>query len=160
MKRFSLAAAAGAVALLAPLGAATSAQAAAPVPFTITEHLNGATGESTFTATGPLCPSGTFTSDLKVFAPPPGSPAIDASGGGNIQGGSVYTCDDGSGTFNARKHVFITFTDNGFTNTGPIQLVGGTGAFTNLTGHGVDIGSTNFDTGVGTGNISGVIVQS
>ena len=39
MKRLSLAAAAGAVALLAPLGAATSAQAAGPVPFTITEQI-------------------------------------------------------------------------------------------------------------------------
>jgi hypothetical protein len=158
MKRFSLAAAAGAVALLAPLGAATSAQAAAPVPFTITEHINGATGETTFTATGPLCPSGTFAADVKVFAPQPGSPALDASGGGNLLIHTVYTCDDGS-TFNAVNHVFITFTDNGFTNTGPIQLLGGTGAFANLTGHGVDNGSTNFDTGVGIGAISGVIVN-
>ena len=42
---------------------------------------------------------------------------------------TVYTCEDGSGTFNALKHVFITFTENGFTShTGPIQLLGGTGA--------------------------------
>src|SRR5215471_14812117 len=71
MKRFSLAALAGAVALLAPLGVATSAQAAAPVPFTITEQINFATGDATFTATGPLCSKGIFADDVKVFAPRP-----------------------------------------------------------------------------------------
>jgi len=155
MKRFSLAAAAGAVALLAPLGAATSAQAAASVPFTITEQING--DETTFTATGPLCRSGTFADDVKVFAPSPGSPGSDSSGGFNLLIRTVYTCDDGSGTFNALKHVFITFTDNGFTNTGPIQLLGGTGAYTGLSGHGVDNGTRTGDTGVGL--ISGVVVQ-
>jgi hypothetical protein len=70
---------------------------------------------------------------------------------------TVYTCDDGSGTFNALKHVFITFTDDGSTNTGPIQLLGGTGAYTELVGHGVDNGTTVGDTGVG--QISGFIVQ-
>ena len=65
MKRFSLAAAAaaGAVALLAPLGGAASAQAAGPVPFTIHEQItlgpNGPVSE-TFTAEGPLCSSGSF----------------------------------------------------------------------------------------------------
>jgi len=157
MKRFSLAALAGAVALLAPLGVATSAQAAAPVPFTITEQINFATGDATFTATGPLCSKGIFADDVKVFAPRPGSPALDASGGGNLQIRTVYTCEDGSGTFNAIKHVFITFTDDGFTNTGPIQLLGGTGAFTNLAGHGVNNGSTNGDTGGGL--ISGAVVR-
>jgi hypothetical protein len=61
MKRFSLAAAAGAVALLAPLGAATSAQAAGPVPFTINEQItlgpNGPETE-TFTADGAALPLG------------------------------------------------------------------------------------------------------
>jgi hypothetical protein len=156
MKRFSLAAAAGAVALLAPLGAATSAQAAGPVPFTITEQI-AATGETTFTATGPLCPSGTFADDVKLFAPSPGSTGSDSSGGFNLLIRTVYTCEDGSGTFNALKHVFITFTENGFTNTGPIQLLGGTGAYTGLSGHGVDNGTRTGDTGVG--QISGFAVQ-
>jgi hypothetical protein len=157
MKRFSLAVAAGAVALFAPLGAATSAQAAGPVPFTITEQINAATGVTTFTATGPLCPSGTFADDVKVFAPNPESSGIDSSGTLNLLIRTVYTCNDGSGTFNALKHVFITFTDNGFTNTGPIQLLRGTGAYTGLSGHGVNNGTRTGDTGVG--HISGFIVQ-
>jgi hypothetical protein len=155
MKRFSLAAAVGAVALLAPLGAATSAQAAGPMPFTITEQINS--DVTTFTATDLLCPSGTFADDVKVFAPNPESSGIDSSGTLNLLIRTVYTCDDGSGTFNAVKHVFITFTENGFTNTGPIQLLGGTGAYTGLSGHGVDNGTRTGDTGVGT--ISGFVVQ-
>ena len=54
------------------------------VPFTITEQINFATGASTFTATGPLCPSGTFADDVKVFAPSRGSPGSDSSGGFNL----------------------------------------------------------------------------
>jgi hypothetical protein len=147
-----------ALALLLPLAAATAAQAAEPVPFTITEQINFATGVTTFTATGPLCPSGTFVDDVKVFAPSPESArGPDHSGGFNLLIRTVYTCDDGSGTFNALKHVFITFTDDGSTSTGPIQLLGGTGAYTELVGHGVDNGTTVGDTGVG--QISGFIVQ-
>jgi hypothetical protein len=159
MKRFSLVAVATLFAsfgALAPLGVAAPAQAAL-VPFTITEQINAATGVFTFTATGPLCPSGTFADDVKVFAPTPGSPEFGRSGGFNLLIRTVYTCGDGSGTFNALKHVFITFTDDGFTNTGPIQLLGGTGAFTDLAGNGVDNGVTIGNTGVG--QISGFVVQ-
>ena len=127
------------------------------MPFTITEQINFATGASTFTATGPLCPSGTFADDVKVFAPSRGSPGSDSSGGFNLLIRTIYTCNDGSGTFNAVKHVFTTFTDNGFTNTGPTQLLRGAGAFTDLAGHGVDNGVTSGDTGVG--RISGFVVQ-
>jgi hypothetical protein len=73
-----------ALGLLVPLGAAAAAQAAGPVPFTITEQINFATGEATFTATGPLCPSGTFVDDVTVVAPNPESSGIDSSGGVNL----------------------------------------------------------------------------
>jgi len=142
-----------ALALLAPLGAAASAQAAAPVPFTITEQVNFETGFNTFTATGPLCPSGTFVDDVNVFAGHP-----DSTGTLNLLIRTVYTCDDGSGTFYALKHVFLTFTgEDSATNTGPIQLLGGTGAYTDLVGHGVDNGVASGSTGVG--QISGFITQ-
>jgi hypothetical protein len=46
---------------------------------------------------------------------------------------TVYTCDDNSGTFDMLKHVFITFNPDGsFTNTGPVQILGGTGAYVGL----------------------------
>src|SRR5919198_6332121 len=130
----------------------TSAQAAGPVPFTITENINGTTGERTFTATGPLCPSGMFEDSVNVFA---GS-HTGASGMLNLLITSVYTCDDNSGTFTLLKHVFITFNEDGFTNTGPVQILGGTGAYADLVGHGVDNGSTSGDIGVG--NIAGWVI--
>lgn len=141
------------LALLAPLGAAESAQAAAPVPFSITEQVNFETGLNTFDATGPLCSSGTFVDDVRVFGGHP-----DTTGSFNLLIRTVYTCDDGSGTFSALKHVFITSTgEDSSTNTGPIQLLGGTGAYTDLVGHGVDIGVASGPTGVG--QISGFITQ-
>ena len=99
---------------------------------------------------GPCCSSGSFVDDLQVDAGHP-----ESTNKINLLIHTVYTCDDGSGTFNARKHVFITFTDEGFTSTGPIQLVGGTSAYTRLRGHGVDNGFAIGDTGVG--QISGFI---
>jgi hypothetical protein len=160
MNRFSLVAAAGAVALLAPLGAATSAQAAAPVPFTIHEHItlgpNGPETE-TFTATGPLCPSGTFV-DTQQAGPGPGQ-GPDHSGKVQLIVRTVYTCDDGSGTFNALKELIGTIGPDGITSTGPIQLLGGTGAFTDLRGHGVDTGSIDFATGTATATDTGVVVR-
>jgi hypothetical protein len=160
MKRFSLVAAAGAVAVLAPLGAATSVQAAAPVPFTINEQItlgpNGPETE-TFTATGPLCPSGTFV-DTQLAGPGPGQ-GPDHSGKVQLIVRSVYTCDDGSGTFNALKELIGTIGPDGIVSTGPIQLLGGTGAFTDLRGHGVDTGRVDFATGTATATDSGVVVR-
>ena len=147
-----------ALGLLIPLGATAAAQAAEPVPFTISEQVNFVTGVFTFTATGPLCPSGTFVDDVQVFAPNPESSGIESSGKLNLLIRTVYTCDDGSGTFNALKHVHLTLSDDRFTNTGPIQLLGGTGAYTRLVGHGVDNGFGQADV-FGVGQISGFIVQ-
>jgi hypothetical protein len=60
-------------------------------------------------------------------------------------------------TFSAQKHVLIAFNEEGsFTNTGPITLHRGTGAFTELSGHGVDNGTATAD-GFGIGIISGVL---
>lgn len=146
-----------ALGLLVPLGATAAAQAAEPVPFTITEEINFVTGDFTFTATGPLCPSGTFVDEVKVVAPPePQGP--ESSGRLNLLIETVYTCDDGSGTFNAVKHVLLTLSGDNFTNTGPFQLLGGTGAYTGLVGHGVDNGFGLADV-TGHGDISGFVVQ-
>jgi hypothetical protein len=136
------------------LAAATpTAKSVALAPFTISEHVDFGSGDSTFTATGPLCPKGTFVDDTRVFAGHP-----DTSGHIKLLNRSVYTCDDGSGTFNTIRQIFITLgPDDSFTSTGPIQLLGGTGAFTGLTGHGVD-NATGNATGVH-GEISGFVVR-
>jgi hypothetical protein len=139
--------------LFALVGGVAPAQAAEQVPFTITEQINFATGEATFTATGPLCPSGSFVDTVAtVGGGRSGQPKIE------LLITSVYTCDDGSGTFTILKHVFLEFTENGSTNTGPVQILGGTGAYAGLIGHGVDTGIASGDTAVG--QITGWVIQS
>jgi hypothetical protein len=136
-----------AVGVLGMIGSAASAQAAERVAFTITEYVDFAEGGvDTFAATGSLCPSGTFED------------TVIAAGGANsdvprlsLLIRTVYTCDDGSGTFNMQKHVLLVFNSDGSSsNTGPVQLHGGTGAYTDLIGHGVDNGfSATGATGLG-----------
>jgi hypothetical protein len=141
------------VLLFALAGGVASAQATEQVPFTITEQINFETGDATFTATGPLCPSGTFVDTVEtVGGGRSGKPKIE------LLITTVYTCDDGSGTFIMLKHVFLKFNENGSTNTGPVQILGGTGAYAGLIGHGVDTGTASGDTGVG--QITGWVIQS
>ena len=130
---------------------APAAQAAPPEPFTITEALDFGAGVFTFTATDPLCPSGIFEDEVHAFGGI-NSPNPKA----NFQIRTVYICDNGD-TFFAQKHVFATFNDDeSSTSTGPITLKGGTGAFTGLSGHGVNNGAVDPE-GIGEGNISGVL---
>ena len=164
MKGFSLVAAAGVVALLAPLGAAASAQAAAQVPFTINEQITlGPDGQPVlqkFTATAPLCPKGIFVDTVQATQPEPAQ-GPGHSGQFTLIVRSVYTCADGSGTFNALKELIGTVGGpDTVTAKGPIQLLGGTGAFTDLRGHGVDTGSIDFATGTATGTDTGIVVRS
>jgi hypothetical protein len=122
-------------------GAASSApaRAADQVPFTISEVGNGITGSTTFTATGPLCPSGTFA-DAVLSVSAFNAEQLKL----NVLISTVYTCDDGSGTFTMLKHVFIDFNpDFSSTNTGPVQILGGSGAYADLLGHGVDNGQSD-----------------
>jgi hypothetical protein len=154
--RTSLIAALAALVPLVPLVAAANAHAATPAPFTITEHIDLSTDPSTlsFTATGPLCPSGSFTDDQVVNAGHPNPPGVF-----NTVNRDVYTCADGSGTFGATKLNHITVGDTALTNAGEIQLRGGTGDYTSLVGHGVDDGAFDYQTLTGVGNISGLITH-
>jgi hypothetical protein len=139
---------------LVALGSPPAAEAAPPKPFTITETIDFNSEESpTFTATGALCPSGTF--EDQVERPFGGHP--DTTGKFNLLIRTVYTCGDGSGTFYAQKHVFITLNEDGSsTNSGPITFQGGTGDYISLSGHGVDNGTASAE-GIGVGTISGVL---
>ena len=131
---------------------APSAEAAAPEPFTIEETINFGTGTFEFEATGALCESGTFVDEPRVFA---GGPS---SGRFNLVIDTVYTCADESGTFFAQKHVHIVFGEgDSRTNTGPIQLQGGTGDYAGLRGHGFNTGVAVGDEATGT--ITGYIVS-
>jgi hypothetical protein len=137
-------------ALLA-VGAPTAA-AAPPEPFTITEAVDFSEGGvDTFTATGALCLSGTFEDTVETGAGHP-----DTTGKFNLLIRTVYTCADGSGSFYVQKHVFVTITgEDSSTNSGPITFHGGTGDYTSLSGHGVDVGTASGEQGVG--RISGVL---
>ena len=87
----------------------------------------------TFTALEPLCPSGTF---------------VDAfvGGGGAFHSGVFFhgvtvrktlTCDDGSGTFTILFHPqFTPATPASCEEAGPFSVVGGTGDYATLRGHG------------------------
>jgi hypothetical protein len=124
---------------------APAAQAAPPEPFTITETINFEAGSFAFEATGALCPSGTFVDDVQAVGA--GNAPIPKV---NLQFRTVYSCANGD-TFFAQKHVFIH--EDG-SSTGPITLHGGTGPFTELSGHGVNIGTPTGEV-TAVGNISG-----
>jgi hypothetical protein len=140
--------------VLALAASAAPALAADQVPFTIDEQINAVTGATTFTATGPLCPSGTFADTVQ-------SATFNASQlTGNVLIRTVYTCADGSGTFTMLKHVFLQFNpDFSSTNTGPVQILGGTGAYTDLLGHGEDNGESDGQTSA-SGEITGWVLTS
>lgn len=134
-------------------GPAGPARAEAPEPFTITETIDFEAGDFSFTATGPLCASGTFEDTLRTVAADRGRADKVI-----LLFTTVYTCDDGSGTFNAMKHVPITFTgEDSSSNSGPITLKGGTGDYVGLKGHGTDVGQASGGTGVG--EISGILMR-
>ena len=134
---------------LSTVGAQVS-HAAPPSEYTITEAVNLNTQSFTFTATGPLCTSGTFQDDFRVTA-------------GNFEKAGIfialveteYVCADGSGSFFVTKHLKFTEAEG---ITGPISFHGGTGAYSSIRGHGTNAGTIDFGTGIGSGQSSGVIV--
>ena len=77
------------------------------------------------------------------------------SGGGILLIRSVYTCGDGSGTFDLLKHLTLRFTETGFTTAGPLEILSGTGAYAAITGHG--FGSGESVGAIGGGTETGVV---
>jgi hypothetical protein len=135
---------------------APAAHAAPPESFTITEKLDFTAGTFEFTTTGgALCPSGTFEDEF--IAQGGNDTSIEHTSKVNLQFRTVYRCDDGSGSFFARKHVFLVLNeDESSDNSGPISFHGGTGDYTTLSGHGVNIGHGETDN-TAVGEISGVL---
>lgn len=144
------------VSLVGALGVANPASAAAPQPFTLTDHVNNATGVYTFTTTGPLCRSGTFLDDVKLGLFPVSDHA-NPTAGGIILIRTTLTCDDGSGSFFMLKHLSLMFNETGFTDSGPEELLGGTGAYAGITGHGFTNGRMDLGTSIGAGTTTGIV---
>ena len=117
------------------LTAVGAAQADVPQPVIIqTNIVFFTTGHDTFTATAPLCTSGTIQS-LRILMNPSAAHAWTVE--------SEYTCDDNSGTFRIQYHPQAGANYAGgtreplFTVAGPWSIVnGGTGQYAKLTGHG------------------------
>jgi len=86
-----------------------------------------------FTATGPVCPSGTT---VDVFGK-----SVGFASGNRLQILVVkqFTCADGSGTFSLLFRVHITFEP--FSDTFTWTVVDGTGAYTRLHGSGSGFGT-------------------
>jgi hypothetical protein len=59
----------------------------------------------------------------------------------NLTIDTVYTCDDGSGTFSVHKHVNFLFAEPGLPSSGPVKFTGGTGDYAGISGNGSDAGS-------------------
>ena len=121
-----------AIACLA-LAAAPSAQAQEPTIVTDITFPEEGEPFGTFTASAPLCPSGTFVDEF-------------VGGGGAFRSGVFhhastvrkhFTCADGSGTFTILFHPQGTpATPGDCGEAGPFSVVGGTDAYSQLRGHG------------------------
>src|SRR5215213_4553476 len=116
------------------LAAAPSAQAQEPSIVTDITFPEEGAPFGTFTASEPLCPSGTFVDEF-------------VGGGGSFRSGRVdygattvrktFTCADGSGTFTILFHPQLTpATPAGCAQAGPFAVIGGTGDYAQLRGHG------------------------
>jgi hypothetical protein len=141
--------------MLAALVVAGAAVAAPPVPFSLVDEVDINAGAGAFTSTIPGCASGTFVDDIKVEAFARSERA--RSGGGNVLILATLECDDGSGTFQMRKHIQLTFTASGFTTAGPFQIFGGTGDYAGISGHGFTTGEVFVPPGTGGGTFTGVV---
>jgi len=113
----------------AALVALTPVSAAVAAPTQVTLHLDGSHPinadfhQGTFTASAPLCPSGSWI--------------------GNGGGTRVFTCGDGSGTFTAS---FFGQLEHVQGSTGPWTITDGTGTYTTLRGKGT--GTVDSSTGI------------
>jgi hypothetical protein len=138
--------------LLLALGAlvlaAQPAAATPPVPVTIVAlvDFSGPLPLGTFTATSPLCPSGTFVTELV------------ASGGGPnafaFTGRNTFVCDDASGTFAIQFHPQGNPTRP--LPSGPWAGIGGTGRYAGFHGSGDFAGfplSPTSSVGIFTGHV-------
>lgn len=116
---------------LAVTGVAGPALAGAPQAVTITTQVvfNPST-YGTFTATGPICPTGIVELVDEHFGIGPAA--------FNVNARQRFTCDDNSGSFVIRLHPQGNFRPReGFDLDGPFSVVGkGTGAYADLSGSG------------------------
>lgn len=108
------------------LPAAAAATPPTPVTITVLADFGGPVPQGTFTASEPLCSSGTFVSEPIAGG---GGPVASA-----FTGLQHFSCDDASGTFTIQFHPQVHPPD--FIDQGPWAALGGTGAYDGLRGSG------------------------
>lgn len=142
----------GAAALALGVAAPANASTASGAPLLIHEQLDFGAQSFTFTASDPLCPSGTFSDDVVDGR------SLDKNGTiFQLTIDTVYTCADGSGTFSARKVIVLRGRPDGSAqSSGTFRLTGGTEAYSGISGQGTDVGGTNAS-GVGGSTIRGAV---
>ena len=114
-----------AVAAVGPVSASSRLQ-----PVTIDIHSTFASPEGAFTATSPVCGSGSTSDNVKIFSK------------GNrlfFDDLKTFACADGSGTFT----LWVLATVNGCepTDRGIWTVIGGTGLYRQLHGAGIGVGT-------------------
>src|SRR5215218_10383500 len=123
-------------AVFACLALAAAPAANAQEPTIVTDITFPEEGEpfGTFTASEPLCPSGTFVDE---FVGGGGAFASDRVSYSASTIRKMFTCADGSGTFTILFHPqFTPATPAGCEQAGPFAVIGGTGDYAQLRGQG------------------------
>jgi hypothetical protein len=115
--------------------AAPASAASPPEPVTITGTVLFPAGTGTFTATEPLCPSGTIQQLAGLFV---GGPTTSFA---RIAVRHEFTCTDGSGSFVLQLTVRLDATGTTFR----WSVLSGTGDYAKL--HGTGTGTGSFITG-------------
>src|SRR4051794_1446277 len=118
-------------ALTAAGAGATTPEPVSIVVQTVEPGSDGATGP--FTASGPICPSGTTSTVSRELA------GFERGFGGQIRVTKLFVCDDGTGSFELKLNVAIRFAP--FSDTYQWVVVDGTGAYENLHGAGSGTGT-------------------
>jgi len=121
------------VAAVAAFAVAAPAQPAPPQATTITADMSDPTAgaDGTFTATGPVCASGTVTQLERLFV------GYESGDHAQILVRHQFTCADGSGSFVIELRVRLSFET--FTTEFNWSVLSGTGAYVSL--HGAGSGS-------------------
>jgi len=134
-------------------GTATSSRASAttPQPFTVHIEDNIFSGSGSWTASGAISDSGTFS--YVPFAP------FGGNGSPVFTGHAIVTLTGHDGAIRFRIDVLFTPTNdpNVFASAGRFVLVGGSGLFSGIQGDGRESGSTNISTGTEMNDLQGKI---
>jgi hypothetical protein len=118
--------------LLLPFAPAVSAATSTSVSIHTHLLITPEPPHGTFTASAPLCQSGTFLDEVKALGG-----AFTGVANTTLFTGTIvkhFVCDDGTGTFQIQFHLHLQ--PDAAQSSGPWAIVGGTGKYSTLHGSG------------------------